>query len=141
MQRGRPHHDASERGEQQLHRAASSVIAAARTAAALTAMDAECAELLVQVRAFDAERLRGARDVPVELGEPNPNELRLHFFAELAQALARIAAEIDRGDRSGVTGAAGLTGRARSTEVGRQILFANHFVAHDDEPLDDVAQL
>src|SRR5215470_12646287 len=36
---------------------------------ALAAMNAEGAQFLVQVRALDPERLRGARDVPVELGE------------------------------------------------------------------------
>src|SRR5256885_11288665 len=37
-------------------------------------------------RSLDAERLRGARDVPLELGEPDADELALDLLAELAQA-------------------------------------------------------
>src|SRR5687768_16176584 len=95
----------------------------ATATAALAAMDAECAQLLVQVRAFDAERLRGARDVPLELGEPDADELRLDLLAELAERLAGVAAEIDRGDGAGLVARA--AGRARSAEVRRQILFAD----------------
>jgi hypothetical protein len=69
------------------------------SSAALATVDAERAQLLVQVRTFDAESLCGTRDVPLELREPDANELRLHLFAELAQALAGVAAEIDRGRR------------------------------------------
>src|SRR5688572_12691112 len=106
---------------------------------ALSAVDAEGAQLLVQVRALDAERLGGARDVPVELGEPDADELGLHLLAELAQALAGVATEVDRGLRAGA-GARQAAG-ARAAEVRRQILLADHLVGHDDEPLDDVAQL
>src|ERR1051326_3429762 len=67
---------------------------------ALAAMNAEGAQFLVQVRTLDPERLRSARDVPVELGQPDADELALDLLAELAQALARIAAEVDRGVRS-----------------------------------------
>src|SRR5262245_9584370 len=98
-------------------------------------MDAERAQLLVQVRAFDAESLRGARDVPVELGESDADELRLHFLAELAQALARVAAEIDRGHRTRLVRLAALPGGARPAQIRRQILLADHLVAHDHESL------
>src|SRR5262245_8380721 len=108
------------------------------SAAALAAVDAERAQLLVEVGALDAERLRGARDVPVELGQPDPDELRLDLLAELAQALARVAPEIDCRDRSALVTPAR---RPRTAEVRRQILLADDLVAHDDEALDDVAQL
>src|SRR5206468_9683485 len=106
---------------------------------AFAAMDAEGSQLLVQVGAFDAECLRGARDVPVELGEPDADELALDLLAELAQALAGVAAEIDRGDRTALVRLAGLTRRTWATEIRRQIFLADHLVAHDDEALDDVA--
>src|SRR5262245_42806745 len=96
-------------------------------AAALAAVDAERAQLLVQVRPLDAERLRGARDVPVELGEPDADELRLDLLAELAQALAGVAPEIDRGLRPGLLPRAR---RARPAEVRRQVLLADHLVRH-----------
>src|SRR4051794_11082243 len=51
--------------------------------AALAAMDAEGAQLLVQVGALDPERLGGSRDVPLELGEPDADELRLDLLAKL----------------------------------------------------------
>src|SRR5438477_6958252 len=100
-------------------------------------MDAERAQLLVQVRTLDPERLRGARDVPLELGEPDANELALDLLAELAQALAGVATEIDRGDRTALVRLAGLTRRTWATEIRRQIFLADHLVAHDDEALDD----
>src|SRR5262249_48605383 len=85
-------------------------------AGVLAAMDAVRAQLLVQVGVFDAERLRGSRDVPVELGEADPDELALDLLAELAQALAGVAAEIDRRLRARLRARAG---RARTAEVRR----------------------
>src|SRR6185436_4200649 len=95
-------------------RACASVMVAA---AALAAVDAERAQLLVQVRALDPERLCRARDVPVELRQPDPDELRLDLLAELAQALARVATQIDRRLRAGRPL---LSRRARPAEVRRQ---------------------
>lgn len=48
------------------------------------------AEFLVEVRAFDTKCLRGARDVPFELSELEPNKFRLDFFAKLAQRAVAI---------------------------------------------------
>src|SRR5690606_24454657 len=69
-----------------------SLVGVGGSAGALAAVDAERAQLLVQVGALDAERLRRTRDVPIELRESDADELALHLFAELAQALARVAA-------------------------------------------------
>src|SRR5438874_927503 len=83
----------------------------------LAAVDAERAQLLVQVGALDAERLRGARDVPLVLGELDADELALDLLAELAEGLVRVAAEVDRRLRTGLPQrrAAG----PRPAEVGR----------------------
>src|SRR6185436_6467570 len=73
-----PRHRARTRGRRRAAlpemRARTSVMVIAP--AALAAVDTERAQLLVQVRALDPERLRGSRDVPVELGQPDPDELR-----------------------------------------------------------------
>src|SRR3569623_1103245 len=105
-----------------------------------TSMNAEGTQLLVQVRSLDAERLRRSRDVPVELREPDADELALDLLAELAQRFSRVAPEVDRRDRPGVAGLL-RAGGPRPAEVRRQILLADHLVAHDHEPLDDIAQL
>src|SRR5262245_58876148 len=49
----------------------------------LLALDTQGSQLLVQVGSLDAERLGGARDVPLVLGELEPDEVELDFFAEL----------------------------------------------------------